>query len=839
MIRHIYKRMRADVRVDTMNKRLKIVAASTLALAMILSASGQTVATAGDTISPARPVSYRLAQRDGRRVIEASTGHVIPWAGYACIIDSSTDRWMEKLEVFLDAGVSLFQLHVWQTSGGSYWDNAFFSLDGKPLDEPRTPISWSQQTALLIERNPDARFIMCFGMNADPAWRSAHRQHFQAFPPGGGPLKDGISILGSIASELYLERMELMIRDTIRWCERQPWRDRIVGYSIFPYGEGTLEIALFDALFDNSPVMHAAFKTFLTAKYGTDAALQAAWDDPSATLASLSLPTRTEWLAKKEALKLMHWPEPRQVRRERDYFELQKQLFHRFWSRIFDTMNEATAARPCIKGYDILKQQLQGWLHNAAFDARWEPDTMDTYTHVLLASGSMGVGPLLDHPGLDILQTPGMYYNRAMGYAWEAEGLSDSLTLRGKANAMEADLRTWVRKGSRRRPLDLSLPIDDAGVFMTPEEMRAGFLRTHAWALTRNQMYYFTSVSGANWWYHEQPVAAQVAALAAPPLRADELPWSNTLDAICLVLDDEAALYEDFSSGFQNLAVYRQIEEGLALCGVPYRIHLLSDLERDDFPAYKAYFFPNLFMVDKRVEALLRDKVLKNGRLAIFGPGTGVTDGERLSAQGATRLLGVPMELQSKRTARRVILQNHGHPISAELDTVTFGDSYSYGPLLVPSVQRLEPHPVPDTDSSAPVPSAVTPLGAGFYHYFLDRPGPFVADFGRGAAGASKTEARENGDYSVVFVPAVPIPPEFLRACARYAGCHVWSERNAVVYASGNLAALHVGGVGEYVLRLPQPAVATDLTNGERTDGPVESIILDATGPTTRIFRLE
>jgi len=96
------------------------------------------------------------------------------------------------------------------------------------------------------------------------------------------------------------------------------------------------------------------------------------------------------------------------------------------------------------------------------------------------------------------------------------------------------------------------------------------------------------------------------------------------------------------------LAVFRQIQEGLAICGVPYRIHLLSDLSKENCPDYKCYLFPNLFKVDENVEHLLKQKVFRNGHLAIFGPGTGITDGKTLSADGASKLLGVPMELIRK-----------------------------------------------------------------------------------------------------------------------------------------------------------------------------------------------
>lgn len=88
-------------------------------------------------------------------------------------------------------------------------------------------------------------------------------------------------------------------------------------------------------------------------------------------------------------------------------------------------------------------------------------------------------------------------------------------------------------------------------------------------------------------------------------------------------------------------------------------------------------------------------------------------------------------------------------------------------------------------------------------------------------------------------MPAVPLPPEFLRACARYAGCHIWGERNAVVYAATDMVALHTGGAGSYELLLPRPAVVTDLIGNERTSRAVARITIDAPGPVTRIFRLE
>ena len=230
-------------------------------------------------------------------------------------------------------------------------------------------------------------------------------------------------------------------------------------------------------------------REFVREKYGTDEALRAAWRDEEVTLGTVCVPSEEQWRRKRREMGIMHWPDPAEVQRERDYFLLQKQIFHRYFDVMFSTLADATKDRPVIKGGDLLKLPLQGWLLNPQFQGEWTSSTPDQHCHMFLATGAIGIGPLMDHPGLDMIQTPGMYYNRAMGYAWESEGASDPLTLRGKLNYMEADMRAW----SQRDREDVE---HDAGTFMTPAEADAGHARTMAWAATRNQMYYMSAGRG-------------------------------------------------------------------------------------------------------------------------------------------------------------------------------------------------------------------------------------------------------------------------------------------------------------------------------------------------------
>jgi len=776
---------------------------------------------------PVKRISYRLVQRKGRTVIRSSEGKVIPWTMYGLAADHTVKDWGLKQVGFIQAGVHLYQLVVWPKPRGKFFDNPLWSNDGKPLN----PGSWNrdvnEMAKWLLARDPEAHFIIRFGNQPDGPWREKHKD--QHVPLDGLPPEKSkkLSIKASFASNAYLRGLRRMILDTVAWCEAMPWRNRIVGYTIFPYGEGASELAIHGGLFDQSAPMQKAWQRFVRRKYKTDAALQKAWFDPAARIAEVRVPTDPQWREKKKRLRLLHWPDPAKVRRERDYFELQEQVFSYYFRTMFGALAGATSRRPVIKGCDMIKQHMQGWMVIPEFDGSWKPGILDDFAHVLLASGSIGGAKLLDYGGIDMINTPGFYYNRAVGYAWEAEGIADSLALRGKVNFMEADMRTWVGRDRYGKPLERGVS-NDAGTFRNEKEMIAGFDRTLAWAVSRNQMYYFMSVCGQNWWFHDPVIFKHIKRQREAIDRLAELPWRETRDAVCMVIDDRSALDEDFSSGYQHLAVFRQIQEGLALSGIPYRVHLLDDLKRANMPAYKVWLFPNLFRVNDEVIALLKKKVLRDGNVAIFGPGTAITDSEKLSAETASKLLGVKMQLFHKSSPRRILLQDGGHPISKRLATSTFSDNYAYGPLLLPAARRLDPKE-----------TTAKPLGHVWSYYWIDRTGLFVNDFGKGAAGSGKPGPRGEGDYAVVFSAAVPLPPELIRECARYAGCNIWSETNNVVHACETFVSLHSVKKGPQTIRLPRKCKVLDFHTGKVVAPAAESITVDIDPPETRMFILQ
>jgi hypothetical protein len=361
------------------------------------------------------------------------------------------------------------------------------------------------------------------------------------------------------------------------------------------------------------------------------------------------------------------------------------------------------------------------------------------------------------------------------------------------------------------------------GAWRTPPEARAGLMRNLAIAGSRGLFPYWMNVGGG---YFDDPELLRIVAEQIPVRqRVLTQPHAETEHAICLLLDDWSPLEEDYTSGFQQLAVVRQRNDELALTGLPWRIHLFDDLARDDFPVYRCYLLPNLFKLTPERLALIKAKLFRRGSVIICGPGTAISDGEQLSAKGASELLGFPMELIREQSARRVLTYGGSHPALAGVPGgLVYGDSYLYGPVLQP-VRDLGP-------------SGAVELGKFSGWWFSNRAGLVLKEFGQGAAGNGQAGERGEGDYGVVFSMATPVPALVLRSLALYGGCVPWSTAGDVVAASGTMLAVHSVRPGERELHLPTPATVTDAQTGTVIGRGITHFTITLAAPDTRVFLL-
>jgi hypothetical protein len=393
--------------------------------------------------------------------------------------------------------------------------------------------------------------------------------------------------------------------------------------------------------------------------------------------------------------------------------------------------------------------------------------------------------------------------------------------LRGKTLFIENDVRTFLTGELPDGRFAL-------GTFSDIAQVRAGLLRNTSLALSRGFLPYWTDICNAGSFYGSEPVQQEIRRDKTLLENGERWPHRETEHAIAVIIDDESPLYENFTNGFQQLAVLRQRVEGLALCGIPYRLYLLSDLNKPNFPNYRCYYFPNLFKVDDGVLDLLKRKVFKDGHIAIFGPGTGVTDGETVSAAGAEKVLGIPMRLTTASSSRRVRLNGLDLGLLKANDLPAFyGDSFMYGPILTPEPERLAN-------------SGVKVLGDLVSTWSVNAPGLVVKEFGRGAMHHDKASTRGAGDYAVAFSAALPLPPPLLRALAAYGGCNVWCNKDVVLTASDTMVSLHSTQPGTYTIHLPRRCRRiVDATTGQTVGRDLQELRIKLNPPQTRTFLLE
>jgi len=654
-------------------------------------------------------------------------------------------------------------------------------ISSQPLDEEVMPLD--EQARAILDADPDTHFILRYGPHEPKSWRDLHSDDL--FVTETGKQMDS----PSLASRAYWEASARFGQAVVEYVESRPWSSRVIGYWFGLRGEGT-HLPVFQRwLFDHSLVMRRRWRAFLQEKYQTIENLRAAHQNQTITFDTSSVPVDKLRGNAFEVSQSLYFQTAEQNQPLRDYLQLSRDLFHAGFRDIIFAMHDVLQRldRKRFVLYDALKQSMQGWDIENFFNQN-ESSTF-VYPELMAGSGHMNVSEILDDPKLDGLITPHDYQARGIGGWFEPEGAVDSTVLRGKYFLCEMDTRTYCGK-------------DHYGRAENDKEFAAITWRNLAASLTRGFNSYWMDL-------HEDWFATDsLHAIIEPQVRVIEqsVNWPHAdVPGIAMVLDDSCILETDGRGNVLQEAVMWEQKTGLARCGVPYRIYLLQDLDHPSMPDHRVYYFPNLYHVDDRRLDLLRRKVMTGGKVAVWGPGSGISDGSVISPESARRLTGFDFNILNVNYARRVIVTNFDHPITRDLPADTlYGSPTAYGPVLFPR--------------------GGTSLGMAWTKQ------------GRAESGIS---VKDMGEWTSLFTTAALLPADLWRGIARFAKAHVYCDENDIVLADQSIVGLHSVKSGDKVIHLPRPAKVHDLVSGKVVGSNLTKIELAMTGPETRVFRLE
>ena len=600
-----------------------------------------------------------------------------------------------------------------------------------------------KQVEHVLKGDPDAWLIIRFGTHEPADWRALHPD--QLFVTETGHRLE----IPSLASDLFNQMCARYAAAVIEHCEAKPWANRIIGYANFLRTEGTHEPLVDHWLFDHSPLMEKRF--------------------------GKPVPTDKLRGAAPDVAQLLYWHDDPVLR---EYLLLQRDLFHEHFRLVTAAMRKA-APRNRLLLYDALKQPMMGWSNSGFFtrDRSWPL----AYAEDRAGSGHIDVASLFDLPGFDGLITPHDYQARGVGGVYQPEGAADSMVLRGKLMFCEMDTRTWTGT-------DVNFPARDI------KEFTAITWRNLADSMTRGYQSYWMDVY-QDWF--AAPEMHQVIGRQVEVLK-ESLNWPHAdVPGIAMILDDEAVLDTNGDGRFFNEAIMWEMKQGLARCGVPFRVYLLNDLKRADFPEHRVFYFPNLFRISAKRRTLLEKKVFKAGHVVLWGPGSGIAEGADATGFEFDRL---PINYP-----RRVLISNFDHPITRGLPADTIlGSPLAYGPVLLPK--------------------------NGI------RLGEAWTKSGRVAAGLA---VKEMPSWTSVFTTAIPLPAALWRNLARTAGAHVYSDSGDVLLADRSLVAIHSLQSGEKRIALPSESDVWDVITGQQIAQRTHEIRFTLNAPETRVFRLQ
>ncbi len=611
--------------------------------------------------------------------------------------------------------------------------------------------------ARVIKADPAALFHLRIYLETghDDWWEKAHPGECEV-------LSDGRRNGMSFASKVWREEAKAFLRAYIAHFRRTGLFDRIIAYQVGAGHTGEWvkgESSMGAPCGDFSEPMRAYFLDWLRTRYGGDVArLRAAWrHDPAVTFDTAAIPAAARQL---EA-RLYTFRDPATEQDVIDYFRAMADLCGEAVVDLCRTVKEAAGRRRLAGAF-------YGYLLDLAWNGGFFKERPDSDYSTYQRSGHLGLKRVLNSPDVDFLVSPYSYGFRGMGGDSPSMLPDASVRLHGKLLLIEDDTRTHA----------------------DPEDPNYGQVRTFEDSRTilrRNLSHFLTHGEGA-WWALWKVNAVKDPRFEAL-LREFRQTGDRSMDAdrtsaaeVAVLLDDESFFYETCRNSLDVPLIFQQRLWGLPRMGAPFDVYLLDDFLSGKLPPYRLYVFLNPFRLEASRRRALSRELRKDGRTAlwIYAPGYFK---EAPGLENMEELTGIRFGLGEQPWGPLVHVTDFNHPITRGLGRDLFwGTNAKLAPIF----------PIDDAEARV--------LGEVVYSQGNCRPGFAVKEF---------------PEWRSVYSAAPNLPAPVLRAVARFAGVHIYSDAGDVLYANRSLVGVHSLDGGERLIRLPRPATAVvDLFRG-------------------------
>jgi len=259
--------------------------------------------------------------------------------------------------------------------------------------------------------------------------------------------------------------------------------------------------------------------------------------------------------------------------------------------------------------------------------------------------------------------------------------------------------------------------------------------------------------------------------------------------------------------------------------GLPCDRYYKSDFFDGNMPDYKLYVFMNDLCFNDRERAAVQAKLKKNHATALYMYASGMVDFESetpVSTDNVSKTIGMQMKSLDGVYRGKFKINGAEHALTKNLDKgQIYGDftrkmwanASQFMNRIKTTAADLYPVIYPD-DPNATV-----------LAYFLDSKLPALA-------------IKEQDGYTSIYYGSTHISCDEIKEFARYAGCHIYSETDDVVYANKNYITIHAASSGPKTINLPGRQEVTDVYDGSLVASDAQAFTVDMLRGETRMFRL-
>jgi len=456
---------------------------------------------------------------------------------------------------------------------------------GMPWPEPGKPVDWKTVDAscrMVLKANPQALLLPRVPCDPPRWWQEAHANETMRWEDGSRQHH------GVPASAVYRRDLCQQLDRLVRHLEEK-FGDRVAGYH--PCGQNTGEWFYQDTwrpkLSGYAEADQRGFRDWLTARYGDDARLAAAWHNPAARLASVEVPTA----AARHAAPAGVFRDPQAERPLLDFAAYQQQAMAELVCDMAKTVRTASAGRKLVVFF-------YGYVFEFAAVGNGPS-----------VSGHYAMRRAMQSPDIDILCSPISYFDRGLGHSAPAMTAAESVALANKMWLYEDDTATYLSSGEA--------PGHNERVD-TLEETNGMLVRNVAQEAVRNFGTWWMDL-GATGWFNDQGMWAEMKRLAVldDPLLAHPTPFRPEVAAVI----DERSMDRVAAGGtvVTGPSVYN-VRRPLGRLGAPYGQYFLDDLTAGRVQA-KLYVMLNAWALSATQRADLQRQTRGSTCVWSYAPG--------------------------------------------------------------------------------------------------------------------------------------------------------------------------------------------------------------------------